>query len=119
MITSVRSSSSQYWSRSLLETSALFPTLTKVDRPSWRSRANARMARPRAPLWEDKATFPGGGNREEKEALRLTLGSVLSRPKQFGPTIRIPYPRTLRSEEHTSELQSQFHLVCRLLLEKK
>src|SRR5689334_23777186 len=27
-------------------------------------------------------------------------------------------PRS-RSEEHTSELQSQFHLVCRLLLEKK
>src|SRR5689334_23984109 len=26
---------------------------------------------------------------------------------------------TTRSEEHTSELQSQFHLVCRLLLEKK
>src|SRR5689334_23554164 len=25
----------------------------------------------------------------------------------------------IRSEEHTSELQSQFHLVCRLLLEKK
>src|SRR5689334_24823728 len=24
-----------------------------------------------------------------------------------------------RSEEHTSELQSQFHLVCRLLLEKE
>src|SRR5438309_3133401 len=28
-------------------------------------------------------------------------------------------PRSKRSEEHTSELQSQFHLVCRLLLEKK
>src|SRR2546427_12896216 len=27
--------------------------------------------------------------------------------------------RTLRSEEHTSELQSQSNLVCRLLLEKK
>src|SRR3989449_8406503 len=27
--------------------------------------------------------------------------------------------RTLRSEEHTSELQSRLHLVCRLLLEKK
>src|SRR5689334_24432154 len=27
--------------------------------------------------------------------------------------------RFQRSEEHTSELQSQFHLVCRLLLEKK
>src|SRR2546427_6632906 len=29
------------------------------------------------------------------------------------------YPAVLRSEEHTSELQSQSKLVCRLLLEKK
>src|SRR2546422_5417937 len=28
-------------------------------------------------------------------------------------------PGTWRSEEHTSELQSRLHLVCRLLLEKK
>src|SRR5688572_31295667 len=28
-------------------------------------------------------------------------------------------PNSLRSEEHTSELQSQSNLVCRLLLEKK
>src|SRR5258708_17720667 len=28
-------------------------------------------------------------------------------------------PRQVRSEEHTSELQSPDHLVCRLLLEKK
>src|SRR5205809_1823104 len=28
-------------------------------------------------------------------------------------------PRRTRSEEHTSELQSRLHLVCRLLLEKK
>src|SRR2546429_7029377 len=28
-------------------------------------------------------------------------------------------PRAVRSEEHTSELQSRLHLVCRLLLEKK
>src|SRR5690348_18141194 len=28
-------------------------------------------------------------------------------------------PRSSRSEEHTSELQSPVHLVCRLLLEKK
>src|SRR2546429_6319322 len=27
--------------------------------------------------------------------------------------------QSLRSEEHTSELQSRLHLVCRLLLEKK
>src|SRR5689334_23869318 len=38
--------------------------------------------------------------------------------------VKIPMPEKLqtvekRSEEHTSELQSQFHLVCRLLLEKK
>src|SRR5689334_24778725 len=37
---------------------------------------------------------------------------------------RKPLPRNgasecMRSEEHTSELQSQFHLVCRLPLEKK
>src|SRR5438309_4405199 len=31
----------------------------------------------------------------------------------------IPIVAFTRSEEHTSELQSQFHLVCRLLLEKK
>src|SRR2546422_3287660 len=30
-----------------------------------------------------------------------------------------PRPRRNRSEEHTSELQSRLHLVCRLLLEKK
>src|SRR5438309_10859682 len=31
----------------------------------------------------------------------------------------LPVSSVERSEEHTSELQSQFHLVCRLLLEKK
>src|SRR5207249_5445050 len=35
-------------------------------------------------------------------------------------TVRCPsYGSTPRSEEHTSELQSRFELVCRLLLEKK
>src|SRR2546427_5451673 len=33
-------------------------------------------------------------------------------------SLRTP-PVALRSEEHTSELQSQSNLVCRLLLEKK
>src|SRR2546422_4993538 len=32
---------------------------------------------------------------------------------------RLKYARNDRSEEHTSELQSRLHLVCRLLLEKK
>src|SRR5690625_6572684 len=31
----------------------------------------------------------------------------------------VPMHRPRRSEEHTSELQSRGHLVCRLLLEKK
>src|SRR2546427_3929282 len=33
--------------------------------------------------------------------------------------LRLDRSVTLRSEEHTSELQSQSNLVCRLLLEKK
>src|SRR2546427_1247989 len=33
--------------------------------------------------------------------------------------LRGPHQRGTRSEEHTSELQSQSNLVCRLLLEKK
>src|SRR5437868_10534505 len=34
-------------------------------------------------------------------------------------TARAPWVSKHRSEEHTSELQSRFDLVCRLLLEKK
>src|SRR5690625_6404737 len=32
---------------------------------------------------------------------------------------KVPFLQRERSEEHTSELQSRGHLVCRLLLEKK
>src|SRR5438045_6024687 len=35
------------------------------------------------------------------------------------PTSAVIFSSPLRSEEHTSELQSLRHLVCRLLLEKK
>src|SRR5258708_20670832 len=38
------------------------------------------------------------------------------RPTTFGAKL---VKKRLRSEEHTSELQSPDHLVCRLLLEKK
>src|SRR2546429_7220927 len=38
---------------------------------------------------------------------------------QSKPKARIAGICTKRSEEHTSELQSRLHLVCRLLLEKK
>src|SRR3989449_7898387 len=36
-----------------------------------------------------------------------------------GITVNAVAPGFVRSEEHTSELQSRLHLVCRLLLEKK
>src|SRR2546430_9870836 len=36
-----------------------------------------------------------------------------------GSRLDLTRPRRWRSEEHTSELQSQSNLVCRLLLEKK
>src|SRR2546429_5103036 len=38
---------------------------------------------------------------------------------EAGPSDWRQGPNALRSEEHTSELQSRLHLVCRLLLEKK
>src|SRR2546429_6516372 len=40
-------------------------------------------------------------------------------PNPFAGTPAARKSRRPRSEEHTSELQSRLHLVCRLLLEKK
>src|SRR2546427_3845151 len=48
-------------------------------------------------------------------AAQTTAASQMT--KQACPSAGLP-PR-IRSEEHTSELQSQSNLVCRLLLEKK
>src|SRR5438876_7525944 len=42
-----------------------------------------------------------------------------SRPPPAHSTWGMPLAPASRSEEHTSELQSPVHLVCRLLLEKK
>src|SRR5438876_2944051 len=50
---------------------------------------------------------PGADHRVKGRSARPSRGIDL-REDQF-----------LRSEEHTSELQSPVHLVCRLLLEKK
>src|SRR2546422_5569863 len=49
------------------------------------------------------------------------LGSAVQRAEGEGAgEARIDHPEhRQRSEEHTSELQSRLHLVCRLLLEKK
>src|SRR2546422_6367767 len=48
---------------------------------------------------------PAGGGRVEIDARPAATVAEL--------------PGRVRSEEHTSELQSRLHLVCRLLLEKK
>src|SRR5689334_24145162 len=53
---------------------------------------------------------------EERQALAL---ACRAQPGQVGDRGRQQHRASDRSEEHTSELQSQFHLVCRLLLEKK
>src|SRR3989449_6786862 len=51
----------------------------------------------------------------------LTVAAFLSYIKQhtFKPFAYYRIVLGIRSEEHTSELQSRLHLVCRLLLEKK
>src|SRR5438309_8920012 len=49
-------------------------------------------------------------------AMDSAFSVVTFDPPTPGDVVYFEYPR---SEEHTSELQSQFHLVCRLLLEKK
>src|SRR5256885_3238247 len=71
---------------------------------------------PNSQLYKDK---------EELEALQLGAVQMLAPSNaKFGPigvkefeVFDLPY--ILRSEEHTSELQSPCNLVCRLLLEKK
>src|SRR5688572_32678699 len=63
-------------------------------------------------------------------ALHLLLSMVALQGKELGPRPAAPTAckknnpakdtgDAVRSEEHTSELQSQSNLVCRLLLEKK
>src|SRR2546429_7274222 len=50
----------------------------------------------------------------------VPLGSLLRLGLEGRVIQKHPVPqRQARSEEHTSELQSRLHLVCRLLLEKK
>src|SRR5689334_23401852 len=87
---------------------------------------------PKLSIWERMSGDALTSNQSPAPALRQTdscvRGVALIRPsrtpRQFvqaqfhcGNPPPAADPR-MRSEEHTSELQSQFHLVCRLLLEK-
>src|SRR3712207_9091422 len=64
--------------------------------------------------------------RRDERVLRVSALEVPGRGLRSRPTdraaprrVRRGPPDPLRSEEHTSELQSRQYLVCRLLLEKK
>src|SRR2546430_13213865 len=64
-----------------------------------------------------RSEFVHGGDRHgvlADQARRRGQGEL-----QVGEPAALAQPGTVRSEEHTSELQSQSNLVCRLLLEKK
>src|SRR5690554_1567926 len=57
-----------------------------------------------------------------QELLKQIVIEICKALHQQPTSLGLPLPvvvRHLRSEEHTSELQSRPHLVCRLLLEKK
>src|SRR5947209_17003827 len=70
----------------------------------------------RSLVWVESVSIRGA-------RLRRGMGSVSPRRPGLllGPSPRQASPpaQSLRSEEHTSELQSRQYLVCRLLLEKK
>src|SRR5256885_15589147 len=56
------------------------------------------------------------------DALPISRAAPQDKVREGAHAARVPWSatrRTLRSEEHTSELQSPCNLVCRLLLEKK
>src|SRR5687768_17911008 len=85
-------------------TSTLFPYTTLFR--SAATRPLRRHGRERAPLRSREPALPRAGGERPAAA----AGPLPRRPARR---------RAARSEEHTSELQSRLHLVCRLLLEKK
>src|SRR3990167_2831363 len=60
-------------------------------------------------------SFPPAVNNIATADRAITIALAVS---GWRKTIRVALPAIRRSEEHTSELQSQSNLVCRLLLEK-
>src|SRR2546425_6647014 len=79
---------------------------------------------PRSTLFPYTTLFRSSGksNSAVRPLRLMSIASGTSIPRTecgvSAPTIAAS-PRDLRSEEHTSELQSLAYLVCRLLLEKK
>src|SRR2546429_5077963 len=55
----------------------------------------------------------------QRQGLRHSAAVGYIHPILSRPNFTLQTHSLVRSEEHTSELQSRLHLVCRLLLEKK
>src|SRR2546430_12589751 len=92
--------------------STLFPyTTLSRSRTAAASAARYHRARPRYANPDDP---PSAAVRSPHTPAADPSTETPARP----PARRQPEPKA-RSEEHTSELQSQSNLVCRLLLEKK
>src|SRR5690625_6503304 len=72
---------------------------------------------PVPPLFPYTTLFRSPGERPEH--LRAALRIVGTHGSMLVDLLRPQLEVRTRSEEHTSELQSRGHLVCRLLLEKK
>src|SRR5205809_5613853 len=76
---------------------------------------------PRSPLFPYTTLFRSAGTLRFEvinDSLKLFLNNSLL-TSAFDSAITGAGLVGIRSEEHTSELQSRLHLVCRLLLEKK
>src|SRR2546422_3760374 len=90
-------------------------------RPRSRSRGQVTSRRLGvSPTTHSRSVFFGGA--KSLHALGLVKLYVLARASSKSKEGEHPHERevrVVRSEEHTSELQSRLHLVCRLLLEKK
>src|SRR5689334_24084448 len=76
---------------------------------------------PRSTLFPYTTLFRSGQASSGTVAVTTPNGIATAGGFEYAPKITsfTPPSNVPRSEEHTSELQSQFHLVCRLLLEKK
>src|SRR2546422_1754560 len=95
-------------------TSTLFPYPTLFRSPS----AGRRRARRRLARALDVLRRAGAEVRIEESISPEHLVELARRARDKNPDVVVSAGGD-RSEEHTSELQSRLHLVCRLLLEKK
>src|SRR2546422_7219624 len=88
--------------------------------PARRERPAGRAPSSRTPRSCPASRHGGHESRERARRSPAVASALYVAPRErLGGRDYIALARQERSEEHTSELQSRLHLVCRLLLEKK